>query len=150
MCLDIMDSATSNGLQEPDLEILDKLFTMFDVAGENVVNYKDFLGGCSVLVTGSVSDKLKLCFAIYDSNLTRMITRTELKRALCSINSAASFFGDPVVKDDEITNLIIDLFQKSNTPSSTLRYDDYLGMIGDHPTTVKFLMGQGTVRFGTK
>ena len=145
-----MEFLSTSGLPEPDTEILDKLFTLFDLNGEQVVNYKDFLAGCSILQTGSVIDKLRLCLDIYDSSGTGIATRTELKRALISVNNTACYFGDPVLKDEEISNIIMDLFKKANAPTSSLPIEEYIGQIYDHQLTIKFLLGQGTVRFGSK
>ena len=39
------EALSTSGLVEPDTDILDRLFTMFDASGEQWVYYNDFLAG---------------------------------------------------------------------------------------------------------
>ena len=45
-------------LETSDTEILDRLFTLCDEPGDCKIDYKDFLVGVSLLVSGSISDKI--------------------------------------------------------------------------------------------
>jgi Ca2+-binding EF-hand superfamily protein len=133
-----------------DLELMDKLFTMFDVVGDGSVNYKDYLAGLVPLTTMSAKDKLHLALKLFDSKRTGQISRAELRRLLLSINNVASYFGDPVVKDIEISSMVSDIFRMQASTSSTLKYEDYFDAIYDHVTAHIFLIGKGTQLFGGK
>lgn len=52
------------GIMESDTEILDRLFSMFDVTGNDQINYKEFVGGLAPLCHGTVEEKLacELCW----------------------------------------------------------------------------------------
>jgi Ca2+-binding EF-hand superfamily protein len=54
------------GITENDKEILDRLFIMFDISGDNQINFKEFLAGIAPLASGSTADKLNLAFQLYD------------------------------------------------------------------------------------
>jgi len=133
-----------------DLELLDKVFTMYDVTGDGNVNYKDYLAALSILTTGSAKEKLHLAMKLFDSKRTGTITRTELRRLLMSINNVASYFGDPVVKDSEIGSMVSDIFRMQASSASSIKYEDFFDAIYDHVTCHIFLSGRGTQKFGTK
>ena len=46
---DLKEALSTTDLVEPDTEILDKLFTMFDTTGEQWVFYNDFLAGINIV-----------------------------------------------------------------------------------------------------
>ena len=46
------------GIKESDKEILNRLFILFDKTGEGLINFKQFICGCSVLCKGTVKEKL--------------------------------------------------------------------------------------------
>lgn len=54
------------GITENDKEILDRLFIMFDISGDNQINFREFLAGIAPLASGSTADKLNLAFQLYD------------------------------------------------------------------------------------
>lgn len=68
---------------------------------------------------------------------------------LQSMVATASYFGDPVVKKEEVKSLVADIFKgadKSNT--GTLNYKEYMQAVADHPVLVQFISGRGTERYG--
>lgn len=135
-------------LETPDVEILDRLFTLCDEPGDCKIDYKDFLVGVSLLISGSTSDKLLCAFNMFDEQESGTIMSGEMRRVLTSMNSVTSYFGDPVVTADQIKDLVIDVFKMSGSSTTPLRYADHLELISDHPTMKQFTSGKGTVRFG--
>ncbi len=137
-------------LEAVDVALLDKLFTMFDVTGDGNVNYKDYLAGLTPLSTGSAKEKLHLAMKLFDAKRIGTISRAELRRLIIAINNVASYFGDPVVRDIEISSLVSDIFRMQSSSSSAIKYEDFFDAIYDHNTTHAFVMGKGTQRFGVK
>mmetsp|Transcript_4679 Transcript_4679/g.9156 ORF Transcript_4679/g.9156 Transcript_4679/m.9156 type:complete len:181 (-) Transcript_4679:957-1499(-) len=54
------------GVHHADKEILDRLFTMFDQTGDDVVDHREFLCGVSPLIPGTVQEKLEFAFMVFD------------------------------------------------------------------------------------
>ena len=132
-----------------DVELFTRLFVMFDTTGESQILFKEFLAGVGgILLTGQVGEKLEFACCIYDYAHSGLLTRADLKKVLNSLNLVASYFGDPVVTPDEIDCLVMNIFDKTGNPSQPLPYKDYLNDMVEHETTVNFVTGRGTVRFG--
>mmetsp|Transcript_19977 Transcript_19977/g.20678 ORF Transcript_19977/g.20678 Transcript_19977/m.20678 type:complete len:193 (+) Transcript_19977:54-632(+) len=134
-------------LDQSDIELLDRLFILLDESGDCKIDYKDFLVGISILVSGSVSEKLLFAFSIYDESNSGYVMSGEMKKILTALNLVASFFGDPVVNNVQIKELVIDVFKLASSPSQ-IRYSDYIDTIAGHPVILQFINGKGTVRFG--
>ena len=54
------------GISESDTEILDRLFTLFDSTGDDLINFRDFVVGCSLIARGDLQNKLEFSFRLYD------------------------------------------------------------------------------------
>lgn len=134
-----------------DCELLTSIFTMFDTSGEGFISYKDYLsgvGGC--ITTGTPEERLTAAFLLQNvSNpeLSDKKTRTEIKRILQSINSIASYFGDPVVTAENIDEIVVELFKLCANPTTPLSFSEVSQKILTHPYCEIFVSGRGTVRF---
>jgi Ca2+-binding EF-hand superfamily protein len=140
-------SGNTPSLEPPDLELLDRLFILFDESGECKIDYKDFLIGLSILISGTAAEKLLFAFTICDENNTGLILPSEMKKIFLSLNLVTSFFGDPVVSNGQVKEVVIDSFTAAQNPPQ-LPYTDHIDAIIAHPVVCQFLNGKGTVRFG--
>jgi Ca2+-binding EF-hand superfamily protein len=136
------------GVDQSDLELLDRLFILLDESGDCKVDAKDFLVGASILVSGTVTEKLLFAFTVFDDTNSGTIMSGEMKKVFTALNTVASFFGDPVVNPVQIKELVIDIFKLVSSPSSPLRYADHLDTMAAHSVVLQFVNGKGTVRFG--
>lgn len=136
------------GMENSDIELLDRLFILLDEAGDCKIDYKDFLVGASILVSGTVSDKILFAFTIFDENNSGVVTSGDMKKIFTALNSVASFFGDPVMTSSQIKELVIDTFKLGSSSSEPLHYADFVGNIAAHGVVTQFINGKGTVRFG--
>jgi Ca2+-binding EF-hand superfamily protein len=138
------------GINQNDSDILDRLFTMFDKTGDDIINYRDFVVGISPLISGTPADKVDFAFRLYDIDGTGYVKATEMTNVLSNINRVASYFGDPVMTEEQIQNLVSDIFDANDdkNPAAQIRYVDYIKIIVDHPVTHTFIMGGGTVQYG--
>jgi len=131
-----------------DVELFTSVFTMMDNAGENIINYREYISGISgCLVSGVFMDKLDFAFTIYDVEETGELSRADMKKVLNALNNVASFFGDPVMTSEQIDSAVIDIF-KNNGPSPVMSRADGVNLAATHNTTELLLLGRGTVRYG--
>ena len=72
--------------------------------------------------------------------------------ALSQMNKVASYFGDPVMAEEQIQSVVGDMLDVAGGAAeglvAQLHYSDYVKMIGDHPMVNTFLVGGGTVQYG--
>lgn len=135
-------------LDPSDAELLDKLFILLDETGENKVDIKEFLVAASLLVNfGSVSDKLKFAFNIFDESDTGIIFALDCTKVFTTLNATASFFGDPVLSVTEIKELVEAIWLECSIPAAPLQYPDHIDFILNHEIALRFTSGQGTIRF---
>jgi len=144
------EALSSVGVSESDREILDRLFIMLDKTGDYQINFREFIVGVAPLITGTVIEKLNFAFELYDADGTGEIKPTEMRFVLKSMNSTASYFGDPVMTQEQIDQLVDDIFQKyDKSETGSLNYTEFMDAVAGHDVLVSFTKGQGTVRYGT-
>lgn len=135
-------------LDPSDAELLDKLFILLDESGENKVDIKDFLISASLLVnSGTVSDKLKFAFTVFDETESGTIFALDCNKVFTTLNATASFFGDPVLSASEIKELVDAIWLECSIPSAPLQYPDHIDFILNHEIAQRFTSGQGSIRF---
>lgn len=61
------------------------VFSALDHRNSGVINFEDFAIGLSILLKGSIEDKLKWIFSVYDVNKDGVLSKTELKDLTTSI-----------------------------------------------------------------
>jgi len=141
------------GINQNDADILDKLFTMFDKTGDDQIEYRDFIVGISPLMSGTPAEKIEFAFRLYDHQDTKMLKFGEMNSILSTMNRVASYFGDPVVTEDQITALVTDVWQQADSTGGgavQVLYPEYVKFITDHPVFTTFVNGNGTFQYGMK
>ena len=137
-------------INQNDQDILDRLFTMFDKTGDDMILYKDFVVGISPFITGSYIEKIEFALRLWDSETTAHLRATEIINVLSQINRVSSYFGDPVLTEHQIVSIIKDSLNLTDTALSTMvRYNEYIKVIAEHPLVEVFLSGGGTVQYGS-
>lgn len=132
------------GIDESDASLLQRVFAQMDSADDGQVNFKEFVTGCSLMLSGTVSERLDFSFSLYDIDGTRQIKKTEMSEVLSAINSTASWFGDPTLTKDEIAELVETVFTAHDTDKTgTLSYGQYMEAIVANPILVSFISGNG-------
>jgi Ca2+-binding EF-hand superfamily protein len=140
------------GVNQNDIEILDRLFTMYDKTGDDYIGFREFMAGIAPLISGSHTDKIDFGFKLYDMDGTGILRASELMNVLSNMNRVASYFGDPVMSEDQIHSVIMDVLELAGgSPeglSAQLHVADYLTTIADHPMVNTFINGGGGVQYG--
>jgi Ca2+-binding EF-hand superfamily protein len=143
----ILQETIPPGLEQSDYELLDRLFILLDESGDCQINYKDYLIGITILITGTFTEKLLFAFSIFDEMNSGTLMLSEMKQIFLILNQVTSFFGDPVLNNVQIKELVIDIFKAYQNPSQ-IAYAECLETIISHPIVGQFINGKGTVRFG--
>ena len=139
-------------INQNDVDILDRLFTMYDKTGDDLILFKDFIVGVSPFITGSYIDKIEFAFKLYDIDNTLHLRGTDMINVLSQINRVSSYFGDPVLSEEQIALIVkesLNIMDKESALSTFVKYGDYVKIISDHPLVETFLSGGGTVQYGS-
>lgn len=146
---------TVETFDDSDSELFRAAFTMFDNAGENQINFKEFIAGMAgCLLNDSIKEKLVLACKLYDTDATGQLARGDFKKVLYAINNTASYFGDAVLTPEAIDGALVDTFNavgdacNSTTPLLSARIQDFVDHLAEHRQVENFSTGKGLVRFG--
>ncbi|KAL1266765.1 hypothetical protein QQF64_002440 [Cirrhinus molitorella] len=88
------------------------LFNAFDMDRSGSIRFEDFVIGLSVLLRGSVTEKLRWAFNLYDINKDGYITKEEMLAIMKSIYDMMGRYTFPSVKDDAAFEHVEKFFQK--------------------------------------
>ncbi|XP_061412281.1 Kv channel-interacting protein 2-like isoform X3 [Lethenteron reissneri] len=88
------------------------LFNAFDVDQDGCVSFEDFVTGLSVLLRGSVTDKLRWAFNLYDINKDGYVTKEEMLDIMKSIYDMMGKYTYPAVNHDAPRDHVDKFFEK--------------------------------------
>ena len=142
------------GVNQNDAEILDRLFTMYDKTGDDFISYREYIAGIAPLVSGTHTEKIEFALQLFDMDGTGILRASEIHNVLGQMNRVASYFGDPVMADDQIHAVLKDVLDMAGGApdglSAQLHWSDYVKIIAEHPMVNTFINGGGTVQYGMK
>ena len=128
------------GLHETDAEIADKLFTLFDATGEDMVSYRKFVASFAMLVRGTMADKLTFALQLYDLDLKRTISQEDMVLLLGAVASCLDFFGDMKLPSRRISALVENIFEESDkNEENEIDYSEALVPLTSHPIITDFM-----------
>ncbi|KAK1787023.1 hypothetical protein P4O66_017399, partial [Electrophorus voltai] len=88
------------------------LFNAFDLDRNGSIHFEDFVIGLSVLLRGSVTEKLNWAFNLYDINKDGYITKEEMLLIMKSIYDMMGRYTYPTVRDEAPSEHVEKFFQK--------------------------------------
>ncbi|XP_037608740.1 calsenilin-like isoform X1 [Sebastes umbrosus] len=88
------------------------LFNAFDMDRSGSIRFEDFVIGLSVLLRGSVTEKLRWAFNLYDINKDGYVTKEEMMAIMTSIYDMMGRYTLPSVRDDSPYEHVEKFFQK--------------------------------------
>ncbi|PWA26670.1 hypothetical protein CCH79_00000850, partial [Gambusia affinis] len=88
------------------------LFNAFDMDRNGSIRFEDFVLGLSVLLRGSVTEKLRWAFNLYDINKDGYITKEEMLAIMTSIYDMMGRYTLPSVREDSPFEHVEKFFQK--------------------------------------
>ena len=116
---------------------------MLDEHGEDAVDFRRLMVGMSLLTSGAATDILSLAFTLFDDEETKNIFRGDLSLMLATMNTCASYFGDPVMTDLEVDKVVADAMGDSRF----LEYSNLVPALMDHHVVRAFVNGKGNIRY---
>lgn len=87
------------------------VFSTIDQNSSGIINFEDFLIGLSILSRGTVDEKLRWIFNLYDINRDGKVTKDELVLIVSSIYELMGKCTDPVI-DDSTPKQHVDIVYK--------------------------------------
>jgi len=146
---EMQEALSVAGIVDTDKEVLDRLFTMFDRTGDDQVYFREFISGFAALITSDVKEKLHFAFQMYDLEGLGNLAKEDILKVLSSINRTASYFGDACLTEEQVVQLVEDVFQQPGGKSSNLLYyQDFLAPVMEHAHLNTFISGKGPARYG--
>lgn len=140
------------GINQNDADIFDRLFTMYDITGDDQIAFREFIVGVCPLISGTPTDQITFAFQLYDAEATKSLRAKDMVNVLSQMNKVASYFGDPVMTEDQIASVVLDVVDlaglNADGLSAIINYSDYSAVIAEHPVTKTFVSGGGSVLYG--
>ena len=130
------------------MQLFEHLHTLLDSEGENALPVRTILTGISILSNGTARDILTtagLMVCKKETGKEEELSVEELKFILSTLNSSASFFGDPVMSEEDIKTLVKEVMGDSKAADEEM--ENVLGKVSSHPLFEAFLSAKGTVRY---
>jgi len=135
---------------EPDYQVLEKLFTMWDRNSYGIDTLTFFAGISPLASIMDVNTKLQYAIEVYDYKKTGRVSRISLVRILQAINETSSYFGDKVLIPRQIVVIVDDLFDGENRleDDDAIQYEGRVEKIACHPFVMEFSNNKGSSRYG--
>ena len=111
----------------------ERLFNLFDTKRTNVIDYEEFVQGCSRVAGGNEQGKMQFFFHLYDLNDDKCITRPEMEAILrhVPVNVLAIPAGTESLSNTEKLKAVCDL--EFPDDGSVMAYDKFEGFISRQP-----------------
>ncbi|XP_062376143.1 Kv channel-interacting protein 2-like isoform X1 [Sardina pilchardus] len=87
------------------------LFEAFDTNKNGSVSFEDFVAGLSIILRGSINDRLNWAFNLYDLNKDGCITKEEMMDIMRSIYDMMGKYTYPCMQDDAPREHVENFFQ---------------------------------------
>jgi Ca2+-binding EF-hand superfamily protein len=127
----------SLSIEDSDCEVFDRLFTLFDKTGAGKVHYLEISIGLSVIVNGTVSDRLILGMELADELGKGYVTKEEMLFVFKAMNNTVNFLGDPVMELSQVEEMVESLFvaqqESSDELTEAFDYSANCQSIWEHP-----------------
>uniref|UniRef100_A0A8C6D206 Potassium voltage-gated channel interacting protein 3 n=1 Tax=Moschus moschiferus TaxID=68415 RepID=A0A8C6D206_MOSMO len=102
------------------------LFNAFDADGSGAIRFEDFVVGLSILLRGTVHEKLKWAFNLYDINKDGYITKEEMLAIMKSIYDMMGRHTYPILREEAPLEHVERFFQDENIMSSMQLFENVI------------------------
>eukprot|EP01080_Neovahlkampfia_damariscottae_P002875 gene2875-4718_t len=124
----------SNILGLKDSMFVDRMFALFDTNKDSKINFQEFISGLSVFSEkGTMDEKLKFSFKIYDEDGDAFISREELYKLLASSLTENNL----EIPKDQIDGIVDATFKEADTDKDgKISFDEYRVLVTKHPSMI--------------
>ncbi|CAF1507246.1 unnamed protein product [Didymodactylos carnosus] len=102
------------------------VFATFDLRSSGIVTFEDFLICLSTLCRGSIEDRLRWVFTLYDTKKSGRITREDLHQIVCAIYSLLGTCSTPRYDDDTTREHTADVFKKFDVGQGFITIQEFM------------------------
>ncbi|XP_012281341.1 calsenilin [Orussus abietinus] len=88
------------------------VFNTLDQDHSGILSFEDFVTGLSILSRGSIDEKLRWTFSLYDINGDGCITREEMTDIVTAVYELMGKFADPTLDNEGVRERVDRMFQK--------------------------------------
>ncbi|XP_031773656.1 Kv channel-interacting protein 1 [Apis florea] len=88
------------------------VFNTLDQDHSGILSFEDFVTGLSILSRGSIDEKLRWTFSLYDINGDGCITREEMTDIVTAVYELMGKFADPNLDHEGVREKVDRMFQK--------------------------------------
>lgn len=88
------------------------VFSTLDHEDTGVITFEDFVIGLSILLRGSLDDKLRWTFSLYDQDRDGFISREEMEDVVGSVFDLMGRTSDPLLEEEVISERVDTIFEK--------------------------------------
>uniref|UniRef100_A0A8C9G8C3 Potassium voltage-gated channel interacting protein 2 n=1 Tax=Pavo cristatus TaxID=9049 RepID=A0A8C9G8C3_PAVCR len=88
------------------------LFNAFDTDHDGSVSFEDFVSGLSIILRGTIDDRLNWAFNLYDLNKDGCITKEEMLDIMKSIYDMMGKYTYPAMREEAPREHVENFFQK--------------------------------------
>eukprot|EP00761_Pharyngomonas_kirbyi_P011762 gb/GECH01011788.1/.p1 GENE.gb/GECH01011788.1/~~gb/GECH01011788.1/.p1 ORF type:complete len:197 (+),score=63.60 gb/GECH01011788.1/:1-591(+) len=130
------------GLQ--DSLFVDRMFSLFDEDKDSCIEFKEFLTGLSVFCEkGTIDEKLKFSFRIYDFDDDGCITKDELHRLL----EASLVENSLGLSKEQLQSLVDATFAEADTDGDgRISFEEYRVLVTKHPSMISNMTISSPIR----
>eukprot|EP00731_Ephydatia_muelleri_P009222 Em0004g1560a len=101
---------------------MDRVFRAFDKDTDGYLSQEEWVSGLSVFLRGTLDEKIKFCFFIYDLNSDGQISREEMFQMLKNTMVKQPTEEDP---DEGIKDLVEMMFKRMDQGHQKVTLDEY-------------------------
>mmetsp|Transcript_18253 Transcript_18253/g.29991 ORF Transcript_18253/g.29991 Transcript_18253/m.29991 type:complete len:197 (-) Transcript_18253:271-861(-) len=119
----------------PNSLFVDRMFALFDENNDEAITFQEFLIGLSVFSPkGSLEEKLKFSFKIYDFDGDGQISREELTKML----EASLVENNMNLTQQQVDSLVDATFREADKDGDgRIDFEEYRGMVMKHPAMIR-------------
>ncbi|GLV31791.1 uncharacterized protein CBL_07550 [Carabus blaptoides fortunei] len=103
------------------------VFNTLDQDNSGLISFEDFVHGLSILSRGSLDEKLRWTFSLYDINGDGYITREEMTDIVSAIYDLMGKLAEPCVDEDTVKEKVDRIFKKMDVnKDGVVTLDEFL------------------------
>lgn len=117
---------------------VDRVFELFDIKGNNVIEFDEFVLSLSVFHPNApLEEKARFAFTIYDINQSGAIEPPELKRFLVAIMADNP---DVHLDDDALDKIVVDTFKQVDvTGDGKINPEEWMTLVKKNPSIIRYM-----------
>jgi Ca2+-binding EF-hand superfamily protein len=121
------------------------VFKMFDLRHIGTINFEDFVRSLSLLARGTLEEKLRWTFNLYDVNEDGVITKDEMFTIVTSIYSIMGKYANPSIDNSTINEHVEKVFQAMDTDcDGVISLDEFMESCSKDHSIVEGVMALDT------